>query len=521
MTPSLSWVSFPPKSPITDNTKLSLTNNLFPTLKTRALILIGLLAGIVALPLALRRQTSSGSASAADDRLVILSPHNESIRQEVGEAFASYWQQRNGRSVYLDWRSPGGTSEIRMVLDAGFKAAAETGRDGIGMDVLFGGGEPDFAGQAKHGRLLPLEVFTSHPEWFGPGGPILQAFCGERFYPPDHVWVGTCLSQFGICYNPELLARLHLPAPTTWDDLGAPSYVGAIALADPTKSGSVARSFELLVQDQMQRALRQPALNRAAALEAGWANGLRLIQRMAANARYFTDSSSKIPQDVGQGNAAAGMCIDLYGRSYAAELRTRDGEPRVVWLAPKGGTTLSADPIGVLKGAPHPQVAQAFVEFCLSPQGQTLWCGRPGSPGGPRHRALHRTPIRQDLYTPAMLANSTLPDLNPFTAAGNFTYQRELTGAAFNTLRMLVRISCIDAHEEMKAAWRALIAAGMPAGAVAVFGDVSRVAYHSCGHGDPELDSTDPLRAEARAADLGAWFRANYRKAEAMARAGH
>jgi len=487
-------------------------------MRTRALVILGLLACIVALPLVLRQATSIRSAGAADDRLVILSPHNETLREEVGEAFARYWKVSTGRSVYLDWRTPGGTSEIRMVLDAGFKAARETGRAGIGVDVLFGGGEPDFSGQAKHGRLVPLEVFTSHPEWFGPGAPIMSTFSGERFYPPDHVWVGTCLSQFGICYNPEVLRRLHLSPPKVWDDLGDPRYVGSIALADPTKSGSVARSFELLVQDQMQRALTNQAAGRDAALATGWSNGLRLIQRMAANARYFTDSSSKIPQDVGQGNAAAGMCIDFYGRSYAADLRTRDGAPRVVWIAPTGGSTLSADPVGVLVGAPHPQVAQAFAGFCVSPQGQTLWFGKPGSPGGPLHRALHRTPIRKDVYTPANLANSTMPALNPYTDSGNLTYQRELTGAAFNTLRLLVRVICIDSHEEMKSAWRAIIAAGMPADALEVFADVSIIPYATCGKGDADLDSGDPLRAEARAAQLGAWFRANYRKAEAMAR---
>ncbi len=473
----------------------------------------------MALPLAMRQRSSSCTPGGADDHLVILSPHNETIRQEVGEAFASYWKQRSGRRVYLDWRTPGGTSEIRMVLDAGFKAAGETGRAGIGVDVLFGGGEPDFSGQAKHGRLVALEVFTRHPDWFGPAAAVAETFSGERFYPPEHVWVGTCLSQFGICYNPEVLNRLHLPSPTRWDDLGDPRYVGAIALADPTKSGSVARSFELLVQDQMQRVLADSTGDRAGALAAGWANGLRLIQRMAANARYFTDSSSKIPLDVGQGNAAAGMCIDFYGRSYAGALRTRDGAPRVVWGAPIGGTTLSADPVGVLKGAPSPELAQAFVEFCLSPQGQTLWFGKPGSAGGPRERALHRLPIRRDAYTAANLANSTMPELAPFTDRGNLTYQRELTGAAFNTLRQLVRVICIDSHDEMKAAWRALIAAGMPAEALAVFADVSRVPYATCGKGDAELDSSDPLRAEARAAALGTWFRANYRKAAAMATA--
>ncbi len=478
-------------------------------MKTRASIIFGLLALIVALPLVMRRESATTSPRRADDRLVILSPHNESIRQEFGEAFAAHWKQTTGRSIYIDWRTPGGTSEIRMVLEAGFKAAEETGRAGIGVDVFFGGGEPDFTSQAKKGRLVPLRVFDSQPALFAKDGPIPETFTGERYYPADHVWVGTCMSQFGICYNPDVLKRLGIPTPTTWNDLGDPRYAGALALADPTKSGSVARAFELLVQSEMQR---------AAAMDDGWANGLRLIQRMSANARYFTDSASKIPQDVGQGNAAAGMCIDFYGRSFAEELTSKSGDPRVVWIAPLGGTTLSGDPVAVLKGAPHAEVAQDFVEFCLRPEAQTLWFGKPGAPGGPKTRALHRTPIRRDVYTPENLANSTMPDAKPYEDRGNFTYQRELTGSSFNTLRQLVKIMCIDSHEEMKSAWLAIRDAGMPADALAVFSDVSRVNYAEFGKGDPLLDGTDALKAADRAAELGEWFRANYRKAEAIAR---
>ena len=486
-------------------------------MKTRAWIIFGLLALIVALPLAMRRQSATMRSAKADDRLIILSPHNESIRQEFGEAFATHWKKTTGRSIYIDWRTPGGTSEIRMVLDGGFEAAAETGRTGIGVDVFFGGGEPDFAGQAKKGRLVPLRVFDSHPEWFAKDGPISETFNGERYYPPDHVWVGVCVSQFGICYNPAVLKRLKIPNPTEWSDLGNPKYVGTLALADPTKSGSVARNFEVLVQGEIQRALAVPGAIREVAIDAGWTAGLQLIQRMSANARYFTDSASKVPHDVGQGNAAAGMCIDFYGRSYAADLISKSGEPRVVWIAPVGGTTLSGDPIAVLKGAPHPAVAQDFVEFCLSPAAQTLWLGKPGTPNGPQQRALHRTPIRRDIYTPENLANSTQPNATPYADPGNFTYQRELTGASFNTLRQLVKIMCIDSHEEMKAAWLALRDAGMPADALAVFSDVSLMNYAKAGHGDPILDGPDALKAADRATELGAWFRSNYRKAEAVA----
>ncbi len=487
-------------------------------MKTRAWIIFGLLALIVALPMIMRRQSATTNSRTADDSLVILSPHNESIRQEFGEAFAAHWKKTTGRSIYIDWRTPGGTSEIRMVLDAGFKAAEETKRDGIGVDVFFGGGEPDFAGQAKKGRFVPLRVFETQPELFAKDGPIPETFTGERYYPADHTWVSVCVSQFGICFNPAGLKRLQVPHPASWNDLADPKYAGTLALADPTKSGSVARTFELLVQGEMQRALAVPGADPQVAMDAGWTAGLQLIQRMSANARYFTDSASKVPHDVGQGNSAAGMCIDFYGRSYAEDLKSQSGEPRVVWIAPVGGTTLSGDPIAVLKGAPHPEVAQDFVEFCLSPAAQTLWLGKPGSPSGPKSRALHRTPVRRDIYTPENLANSTMPDANPYEDKGNFVYQRELTGASFNTLRQLVKIMCIDSHEEMKSAWLALRDAGMPADALAVFSDVSIMNYAKAGRGDPVLDGPDALKAADRAAEIGEWFRANYRKAEAMAK---
>jgi iron(III) transport system substrate-binding protein len=478
-------------------------------MKRRAWILIGLLAAIVAVPLALRQQTATTRPAAADDRLVILSPQNESIRQEFGEAFATDWKRKTGRSLYVDWRVPGGTSEIRMVMDSGFKAAAETGRNGIGVDVFFGGGEPDFAGQAKLGRFVPLRVFSTQPNWQVP-----QKFRGERFYSEDFLWVGTCLSQFGICYNPDFLVRIGVEPPKRWTDLGNPKLIGSLALADPTKSGSIARTFELIVQSRMSS-----AANRNEGLAAGWKDGLNLIQDMAANSRYFTDSATKPPLDVAQGNAAAGMCIDFYGRSFSETMTKRDGGPRFVWLAPDHGTTLSADPVAVLKGAPHPEIAQAFVEFCLSDAGQKLWFTKLGAPGGPKHHALHRLPIRPEIYTPENLANSTMPDADPYHDPGNMDYRTDYTGGSFNTLRQVVKIMCIDSHEEMTAAWTTLQEAGMPADALRVFHDVSRVSYEIAGHGDHNLDGKNALVAAASAAELGEWFRGHYRQAEALARA--
>jgi ABC-type Fe3+ transport system substrate-binding protein len=484
-------------------------------------IILALLVLIVAAPILLRRETATASAGSADDRLTIITPHHETIRKEFGNAFAEWWKKRTGRSIYVDWRTPGGTSEIRMVLDAGYKAAKETGREGIGIDVFFGGGEPDFSGQSKQGRLARLEVFAKHPEWFGEHGAVPRSFTGETYYTASEDWVGCCLSRFGICYNPEELARLGVPAPQSWEDLGNPRLAGAVALADPTKSGSVARAFELLIQSQIMKCLAEGKDPRQAVAD-GWQQGLQLIQRMSANARYFTDSASKIPWDVGQGDAAAGMCIDFYGWSYHEDMMGKDGKSRVEWVAPSGGASLSADPVAVLRGAPRGDIAQAFVEFCMSPEGQRLWSGKPGSPGGPREHALLRTPIRRDLYQADDLKNSAMPGERPYENIGGFSYHKEWTGAAFNTIRNLVRVMCLDSHEEMKSAWLAMRDAGFPPDAMAVFQDVSAVTYLSSGkHGDAALDSPDALVAAARGAELGKWFRQNYRKAEAIAKSQH
>lgn len=481
------------------------------------LAVAGLLALLVALPILLREDTVQAHDSGAR-RLVVLTPHGESIRKEFGEAFARHVKATRGEAVYVDWRSPGGTSEIRMVLDAGYKAAEEEGRAGVGMDILFGGGVPDFASQQRQGRLVPLEVLKRHPVWFGPDAAIPATFTGENYLAADGTWVASCLSQFGICLNPAGWEALGLPPARGWRDLTHPSLSGKLALADPTKSGSVARSFELIVQAEIQRSLADPAragLTEAERVARGWRDGLVLLQRMAANARYFTDNAGKIPQDVAHGNAVAGMAIDYYGRAYEDHLN-RPGATRITWFAPDKGTTVSADPIAVLRGAPEPALAQEFVEFVLSPAGQRLWHAKAGSEGGPIWRELHRPPVRRDLGLPKPGEPGGWADV--YGAGQHLVYRPELTSRSFNSLRRIVRAMCIDTHEELRAAWVAIIEAGMPPEAVAALGDMSALPYRDGGAGDPLLDNADPLVVARRMRELAEGFRANYLRAAEIAR---
>lgn len=477
---------------------------------------LGVLAALVAVPLLLRKDTTQRPAPGAR-RLVVFTPHSETIRREFAEAFSRRWRDRHGEDVYVDWRSPGGTSEIRLMLDAGYKAADEEKRAGIGADVFFGGGEPDFASQARKGRLVPLRVFADHPGWFAAGGPIPEFFTGERLWAKDRTWCSSCLSRFGICWAPKRWRATGLPDPVRWADLADPRLRGQLALADPTKSGSVARAFELIIQAEMVRSLGAP--ERAAwpekeRLALGWAEGFRLVQRMAANARYFSDSSTKIPLDVADGNAVAGMCVDYYGAAFAHQVN-RPGDIRLAWTAPAGGTTVSGDPIAVLRGAPEQELAQAFVEFVLSPDGQALWSSPVGGAAGPRERELFRPPVRRDAYAalpPERAARS------PYLGADHLQYRPEFTAAAFGTIRRAVRAMCIDTHEELKEAWTEIIKAGMPADALAAMSDMSALPYRAGGEGDPGLESRDALVSAGRMTELGAVFRGNYRRAAELAR---
>ncbi len=53
---------------------------------------------------------------------MVLTPHNEAVRSEFGRAFRDH-MARQGRSVEVDWRTPGGTAEIARYLTAEYAAS--------------------------------------------------------------------------------------------------------------------------------------------------------------------------------------------------------------------------------------------------------------------------------------------------------------------------------------------------------------------------------------------------------------
>ncbi len=287
----------------------------------------------------------------------------------------------------------------------------------------------------------------------------------------------------------------------------------------------------MVVQQQMQRRLEaleagepsgtagEIASRERRARDEGWIDAMTLFIRLGGNTRYFSDSSQKPPIDVGDGDAAVAMGIDFYGRQMAGATEEAGGKGRVIFISPVGGTSFGTDPIGLLRGAPEPDLAKEFIDFVLSIEGQKLWNYRPGTPGGPEKFSLRRLPIRPEMYAAEHQQFLADPGVNPFEEGGKFTYRPAWTGQLFRALSFIIRVMCQDPHDELKEAWAEVVRADYPAEAMSVLFDVSEVNYAAAdGRIRTALNSSDKIEEVRLAKELSTHFRDQYRRAAALAR---
>jgi len=393
---------------------------------------------------------SGGEVASPDEAarsLIIVSPHNEQIRREFGSAFSQWHYEHHGERVNVIWNAPGGTSEIRRMLEAQYRAAL---REGVAVggtaDLVMGGGSYEFSKLKE-----PIEeTVDDHTRTTTITAPVefeqswLDEVYGEntiangKLYDPEGYWYGAALSGFGIVYNRDALEQLNLPEPVVWSDLCTPTLRGWLALVNPAQSGSITTAFDTILQ------------------RLGWRNGWAVLRRCGANARYFSASSIKPPLDVSQGDAAAGICIDFYGRYQAQAVKDAGGGNRIGYVDPPGLTTIDADPVAMLRGARDPELAKRFIRFTLSVQGQSLWQFRVDEDIedglGPQRFELRRMVIRRDMYETHF--DRFIDQVNPFEIGTpienpNSDY-RAYIAVLFNAMAM-------DSHHELREAWAVIV----------------------------------------------------------------
>lgn len=361
------------------------------------------------------------------EAVIVVTPHPEEIRREFSAGFAR-WQAAKGLAPAdtIEWRDVGGSGEAQRFVESEFKSKP----GGIGIDLFFGGGPEPFLGLSAKKLLRP---FNPAPEFLA---GIPQRAQDAEVFDAGRTWYGACLSSFGILQNRRVQGLTRLPLVRRWEDLAKPELAGWIGAGDPRNSGTMNNMFEAFLQAY------------------GWERGWELLTAIGGNVRHFDRLSSSTAKECALGQVAYAFCIDYYGFIQMAAA----GGTNLDMVVPEDFTAVSADGIAILEGAPHLPAAERLMEFVLSEAGQKLWFLPAGHPEGPVNHSIERLPIRPAIYTNYGAASRV--HFNPFTYRQNFSYDARLARARRDIVRSLFGATVVDLHGELRAARKAIAAAG-------------------------------------------------------------
>jgi len=425
--------------------------------RRQALKNLAALAALAAAPSGCRkRHTIRG----AGGDLVVISPHDETVRLELTRGFETYARKTAGRELTIRWQPARGTGNIMRFLENEMASAAG-GRE-VGIDVFLGGGAPAHEKAARSGITQAVEIrpdiLAAVPETLG----------GVHLWDASRRWYGVTISSFGIIFNRIGLKNRAIPEPLSWKDLAAPAFNNLVVMADPFESGSARACYEMILQ------------------RFGWREGWKTFLRILANTGSVTHSSSDIAREISSGQSVAGMVIDTY-----AYVQIDTHGPAMIGLTlPEGETTFTPDPVSVVRGTPRLDQARLFVEFLLSRDGQKLWFLPAGSPGGPERYNLWHFPVRPDVYE-AWGSRATLKQ-NPFTSFATLAYDEEKGMERGRIISLLFETACVQNRRLLKKAWAGVL--HDPTGAAAALFDEPPFGEAEGFRLAKELD--DPIRSE-------------------------
>jgi len=223
-----------------------------------------------------------------------------------------------------------------------------------------------------------------------------------------------------------------LPAVHEWSDLADPRLAGWISSCDPRNSSSALAIYEIILQ------------------ASGWDKGWAILTAMSGNTRSFLSSAAGEAVEVGLGDAAYGVAIDQYGNAQVSYY----GKENISFVVPEGQTVIAPDSIAILKNPPHLELAQHFIDFVLSREGQLLWMEPRGAPGGAVKYQINRMSMMPALYDE--LGSKSPITTNPFKLASDFPYSNALGSKRGNILRALIAAWMIDTHDWLARAWKAV-----------------------------------------------------------------
>ena len=236
---------------------------------------------------------------------------------------------------------------------------------------------------------------------------------------PAGYYIGFAGSGYGIMWNTRYLKAKKIPVPKEWADLKKPVYHDHVGMSAPSRSGTTHLTVETVLQGE------------------GWDKGWATWKEMAGNFKMVTERSFGVPEGVNSGDFGIGIVIDFFGFSSKAT-----GFP-VDFVYPTVTTLVPAN-IAIVKNAPHPEAAAAFIEFLLSVEGQELLLDP----------AIRRLPVNPKTYAKAP---KDFP--NPFkdkSIGAAVKFDVELSKNRYNIVNSLFDVMITYRREDLVKATRAI-----------------------------------------------------------------
>ncbi|MBI5167796.1 MAG: extracellular solute-binding protein [candidate division NC10 bacterium] len=297
---------------------------------------------------------------------------------------------------------------------------------------------------------LPKEIAARIPSKIG-AFPI---------HDPDGTYFGFAVSGYGLMWNKPYMAAHRLSPPREWTDLTDPKYYGHLVISAPSRSGTTHLTIEVILQAY------------------GWEKGWALLLNAGGNMGTITERSFGVPEAVITGQYGAGVVIDFFGLSAIAS-----GHP--IDFAYPSMTSVVPASVGIIKNAPNPENARAFVNYLLSEDGQMVLF----SPD------IGRLPVIPDLY-----AKGPKDYPNPFVMKlGGITFNEKLSSDRRLIVNSLYDHIITFRHAELKAAWGAIYKAEEAIGKARAAGKDVSAAMKAVGEAR-KLATTVPIDGK-RAAD--------------------
>jgi spermidine/putrescine-binding protein len=219
--------------------------------------------------------------------------------------------------------------------------------------------------------------------------------------------------------------------------------------------------------------------------------------------------SSSTAKDVVVGETVYAFAIDFYGFTQIAAA----GRSNLTFVLPEDFTSLSADGIAVLKGAPNLETARRFVEFVMSEEGQKLWLLPKGHPEGPKTHGIDRMAVRPALYE--KFRGQSNIEYSPFALKQSFRYDAALSRDRRDVLSALFGAVIVDTHAELKEAWAAIIKRGARPEEMAALGTVPLTEAEALALAKKEWK--DPAFRNAKKIEWQTWAQKKYRALAASA----